>query len=110
MKIWITRANNFSQINLIKNKLILDIHLLPQSLTHNRYIELCQMKEKEIRTEILNHLVMNRNVTKKNLGGVIKSMLRRKQVALNAFIRNPKKNQTRMKQIQKYRRFHESGK
>ena len=53
---------------------------------------------------------MNRNETKKNLGGIIKSMLRRKQVALNAFIRNPKKNQTRMKQIQKYRRFNESGK
>ena len=94
----------------MKNNLILDLHLVPQSLTHNKYIELCQMKEKEIKTEILNHLVMNRNETKKNLGGIIKSMLRRKQVALNAFIRNPKKNQTRMKQIQKYRRFNESGK
>lgn len=49
------------------------------------------MKENEIKTEILNHLVMNRNETKKNLGGIVKSMLRRKQVALNAFIRNPKK-------------------
>lgn len=80
MKSWITHANNFSQI--IKNNLILDMHLLPQSLTHNRYIKLCQMKEKEIKTEILNHLGMNRNGTKTNLGGIIKSMLKRKQVAL----------------------------
>ena len=71
MKSWITHANNFSQI--IKNNLILDMHLLPQSLTHNRYIKLCQMKEKEIKTEILNHLGMNRNGTKTNLGGIIKS-------------------------------------
>ena len=35
---------------------------------------------------------------------------KKKTGSLSAFIRNPKKNQTRMKQIQKYRRFNESRK
>ena len=35
---------------------------------------------------------------------------KKKTGSLSAFIRNPKKNHTRMKQIQKYRRFNESRK
>lgn len=40
---------------------------------------------------ILNYVEMNKNMTQKILGGVIKSMLGRKCIALNVLIRNPKK-------------------